>query len=268
MKLAPEPKRSSLYALYAWMRQADDLIDNAAAGDLSCRSVIDEFRAQTLATFNGSAPNRHPFWLALFDTAQRFKLDPVHFEQMLDGQLSDIVPRPYETFDDLKTYCHHVASTVGLLCIEIWGYADPSARQRAIERGIAFQLTNILRDVREDFDAGRIYLPREDFSRFDLTPQQLRSWSKPDACRAMVLQQVDRAASFYESSAPLDEMISPDCRPTLWAMTRIYHQLLERIRERPELIVRERRMRISSWQKGAIALQARWGIGASRAATV
>jgi len=143
-------------------------------------------------------------------------------------------------------------------------HSKPIAIELAANRGIAFQLTNILRDYKQDFDAGRMYLPREDFDRFSLTPAELRRWSKPAACQAMMLHQINRAKSFYERSAGLEDLISPPCRPTLWAMTAIYRSLLRKIEQQPKRIVLARRVRLSAMHKGAIALRARWAARSAR----
>jgi 15-cis-phytoene synthase len=258
LKLLPEPKRSAMYAVYAWMRRADDLADGQCA---SPQQQVDRFRRTTHAAMEGHVPEEagdDPMWRAFAVVARRFNLDPHLLESMIDGQLDDLKHRRYATFDELREYCYRVASTVGLLCIDIWGYHDDAARDLAIERGIAFQLTNILRDFREDYDHGRVYLPEEDFARHGLTPADLRSWAQPDACRSLVLEQVERAEAHYMQSAPLDELISPDTQPTLWAMTRIYHGLLRKIAAHPQRIVSERRVRLSAAHKAAIALAARW----------
>ncbi len=201
--------------------------------------------------------------MALADTAARFDLPREAFHLTLEGQLDDLAGAHYATFGDVRDYCYRVASTVGLICIGIWGYSDPAARELAIDRGIAFQMTNILRDYREDFDAGRVYLPVEDFKRHGITPGELRGWSDPAACRAMIGRQVERANEYYERSAPLDDMISRSGRPTLWAMTAIYHALLAKIERSPQRIVGDRRLRLSSLRKGSIAMRARWLDGRS-----
>ena len=170
---------------------------------------------------------------------------------MIDGQLDDLASRRYETFDQLRNYCYRVASTVGLLCIEVWGYHDQAARELAIDRGIAFQLTNIVRDFRQDFDTGRLYLPRAEFAEFGITPEDLRHWARPTPCEAMLRQQLRRAEVFYDRSAALDQMIAPACRPTLWAMTSIYRALLDKMLGDPSRVVLARRLRLSAWRKGA-----------------
>jgi phytoene synthase len=257
LKLTPEPKRSALYSIYAWMRRADDLVDSVAHDCGGRRDAIDAFRAATDAALNAAGAEDDWLWIALGDTASRYDLPREAFHGVLDGQLEDLSGRRYETFDQLRRYCERVASTVGLLCISVWGYRDPAARGLAVERGIAFQLTNILRDYKQDFDAGRVYLPRQDFDEHRITPDMLRAWNHPKRSRRFVLDQVIRAQSFYERSAPLDGMITPDCRPTLWAMTAIYRGLLNKLEASPDRLVSDHRLRLSSWHKGMIALRAR-----------
>jgi phytoene synthase len=165
LKLLPEPRRTALYAMYAWMRMADDLVDNGALSTDEKHEKLIEFREATDLALVGSPPNGNPLWEGVAFVAKRFDLKPENLHAMLDGQLDDVRDRKFDTFESLQQYCYQVASTVGLVCIEIWGYTDPAARNLAIDRGIAFQLTNILRDLREDCDNGRVYLPQDEFVR-------------------------------------------------------------------------------------------------------
>ncbi len=270
LKLTPEPQRSALYAIYAWMRRADDLVDSLPGESEAGRGEIAAFGAATDSALSGRIAQDGHLWVALADTARRFDLPSESFHLVLEGQLKDLTGSQYETFSDVRDYCYHVASTVGLICISVWGYSDPAARELAVDRGIAFQLTNILRDYKEDYDAGRVYLPAEDFARHGLTPQQLRQWADPAACRAMIRELAARTRSFYEQSAPLDQMVGRCGRPTLWAMTTIYEALLSKIERSPRRIVARRRLRLSSLRKGSIALRARLfaGRGADEAAAV
>ena len=240
------------------MRRADDLADSESEDGRDPLQRIETFRAATDAALDGRIVDDDPLWIALAETADTFEVDREALHAMIDGQVQDISGRVYETFDEVREYCYRVASTVGLVCIKIWGYQDPAACPLAVDRGIAFQLTNILRDYREDYDAGRVYLPAEDFERYEVTPLQLRRWADPVRCRQLVLAQVGRAKSFYRRSAPLDRMITGSCRPTLWAMTTIYRTLLKRIEQMPWRIVLARRVCLSPVRKSAIALRARW----------
>ncbi len=261
LKLAPEPQRSALYVVYAWMRMADDLVDGDGTGNRAAIvERVHEFRTASIAAVDGKPSGDESLWIALADTASRFHLPREHFLAMIDGQVDDLDQREYQTFEELHRYCYRVASTVGLLCVEIWGYDDPKAKALAIDRGIAFQLTNILRDFKEDFDGGRVYLPREEFKRKGISPAGLREWNKPGACVEFMQEQIARAEEYYGRSSGLEEMISLSCRPTLWAMTSIYHGLLEKMASDPARIVGERRLRLSTWRKGMIAAKAKWQV--------
>ncbi len=268
LRLTPEPKRSSLYAIYAWMRRADDLVDDS----LGDEAALADFRERTSRVFRGAwRPHRDPehaneidadqaMWHAFADTVSRFRLRETEFREMIEGQLSDLHGAKYRTLDDLVTYCRHVASTVGLVCISIWGF-DGSARARRLAewRGIAFQLTNILRDYAEDYDVGRVYLPADDFARFDLTPEELRNWSNPDACLEFMRFQIKRAAEYYERSAPLGDVVNEDGQAALAAMTRIYRRLLELIAVTPRRAAAgSARIRVATSRKIVIGLTAAW----------
>ena len=256
LKLTPGPARGAMYVIYAWMREADDLADAEGFAPEERVRRIAAFRAATDAALAGEPVDASPIWRGLAWVADRHELSQKDFHDMLDGQLSDVGPATYESWDDLRGFCYRVASTVGLVCIRIWGYHDPEAPALAVDRGIAFQLTNILRDYREDHDMGRVYLPAEDFRRFDLTPERLRKWSEPGQCAEFIRAQCDRAEQFYARSAPLERMITPDCLPTLWAMTEIYHGLLGKIRANTAAIAGDRRVRLSSMRKAWIAWRA------------
>jgi phytoene synthase len=258
LKLSPEPYRSALFTVYAWMRQADDLADVSHGGIDQRLAQLKKFRDDTDDALRGEPREVESLWIALADVAGRFPIDRDLLHAMLDGQIDDLHHRQYQTFEELRDYCYRVASTVGLLCIEIWGYRDPVAREYAIARGLAFQLTNILRDYKQDYDGGRVYLPLQEFDDAGLTVEQLRAWHDAPRCTRFVLQQVERTEAYYERSRGLDEQITPECRPTLWAMTRIYQGLLSQIRRSPSSIVQSRRIRLSAWRKGGIALRAKW----------
>ncbi|MDY7109521.1 MAG: phytoene/squalene synthase family protein [Planctomycetota bacterium] len=259
LKLLPEPQRSALYAVYAWMRRADDLADGPRRVDTElARARLEDFRRATTAVFDGGGIDDDPVLISLREVADRYPIRLEHFEAMLDGQLDDLIHRRYDTFDELREYCYRVASTVGLICITIWGYDDEHAAMLAVDRGIAFQLTNVLRDFVEDDDIGRVYLPAEDFARHGLDPAALRRWADEPRCRRFVLEQVERAESFYRRSQPLDDLIDRDCLPTLWAMTAIYRGLLAKMKRDPRQIVSGPRIRLTAAHKGLIALRARW----------
>ena len=204
-----------------------------------------------------------PMWRAFMATTSRFGLDSGPFDAMIDGQVEDLDFRQPETMDELVEYCRKVASSVGRVCISIWGYDDPKALELADERGIAFQLTNVLRDVREDHSNGRVYIPRSILEKSGLEIDTLLKWEHPDRCDELIRSLVKASESRYRSSAPLDSMITRSCRPTLRAMTRIYHGILQRMNRNPRSIAGPRRVKLGGLRKFTIALTARLQAGAS-----
>jgi phytoene synthase len=174
---------------------------------------------------------------------------------MIDGILSDVEPQRMETFADLYRYCYHVASVVGLTVVHIFGFRSARALLLAEKCGVAFQLTNILRDVREDAEMGRIYLPAEDLNRFGVTVEQLYSGSENDQFRELMRFEAGRARSCYEESAPLLELIEPRSRRSLWALRQIYWRLLLRI-ERANYSVLSRRINVPKRTKIGLLIRA------------
>ena len=255
LRLTPEPQRSAMYSIYAWMREADDIADELDADPSARATRIAAFRAATDQALAGATPHGASIWKALAVVSREYSLDARDFHSMLDGQIADLQPRRIHEWDELRTYCTQVASTVGCVCVRIWGYDDPAAIGLAIDRGIAFQLTNIVRDVIEDIGRGRVYLPACDFARVGITPEELSRWSNPRACADLMGQMIGRARDHFERSAPLEAMITPACRPTLRAMTEIYRQLLEQIARDPSRVTRER-VALSTVRKILIGLRA------------
>jgi phytoene synthase len=258
MKLTPEPKRSAMYAIYAWMRQADDLADEAGGVEEKTRR-LEAFSRQTDAVIRGdAAADDHPLWPALRQTVVDYRIPAVYLHAMIDGQLLDMRVRRYDTFDRLYDYCYKVASVVGLTCIEVWGYeGGEQTRQLAEWRGIAFQLTNILRDVREDARRDRVYLPAEALGVHEVNPTMFQFGVQPEAVDG-VRRIAERAAAYYERSARLEAQVHPDGRPCLWAMTAIYRGILGKIRRRPACVLAGERVRLSGPAKSWIALRAKW----------
>ena len=259
LRLLPEPQRSSLYCIYAWMRQADDLADDEEGlnDPEAAAKNLDLFRANTHQAIAGDLPSSDPMWRAFHAIASHYDLDEAPFDQMIDGQVADLEFVQPRTMDQLVEYCRQVASSVGQVCITIWGYDNEQAPALADLRGLAFQMTNILRDVREDHGNGRIYLPADMLDSCDLDMSSLLSWSDPARCTRLVRSIVEIAESHYQTSAPLESMVTSSCRPTLQAMTGIYHGLLRRIDRNPVAISGTQRVRLGSLRKLSIALAAR-----------
>jgi phytoene synthase len=273
LKLLPEPKRSDMFALYAYMRMIDDIADDDGDGRSFEQRLedLDAWKVVTRAVLNGdhhfAAGAGHELWPAFADMARRNRIPHYIFDDVIAGQLQDLQPETFETFDQLYQYCYRVAGTVGLASIYVWGF-DGGANggeddgeetcQLAIDRGVAFQLTNILRDLREDAARGRTYLPKEDLVASGVTEADISSGAGGERFLAMMRHQIDRAEAYYAKSAPLESRIAQDSRPTLVAMTQIYHGLLRKLAVEPERVLRER-VSLSIFTKLMIGWRASWG---------
>ena len=263
LRLLPPDLFQSLCTVYSWMRLADDLADAEDGGSPARRrEALEGLRLRTRELFRGADPElvlpaEGHIMPAMKRLVQRHELDPVDFDRMIDGQLSDLEPRIVETRAELLDYCDQVASTVGRVCIRIWGGSGDDCLRLATERGKALQLTNILRDVREDHELDRQYLPREELRAAGIVRGDLAGWNRPVECRRFILEQVELAEGHYRRAEGLESLIDPTCRPTSLAMTRIYHALLAKIRNRPELVSGRQRIRLSSFRKLSIGIRAR-----------
>ena len=248
----PREKRRAMCALYAFSRQTDDLSDNRRAVD-ERRAALGAWRRSLDRSLNGVFDA--PIFPALADTVERYQLPPRYLHELIDGVEMDLDRTEYETFEELSGYCYKVASVVGLCCIHIWGFNDERAFEPAVKCGIALQLTNILRDLKEDAAAGRIYLPQEDLRRFGYPADDLRRGVLDRRFRELMRFEVERAEGLYAEAAELDRWLSPDGRAVFGAMTTIYRGLLEEIK-RADGDVFERRIRLTTWRKLRIA--GRW----------
>ncbi len=258
MRLLPEAKRNGMYALYGFMRLIDDLADDPIQGDFqtSRRDLLNDWRDQTRAAID-SPLDTHPIWPAFHDTVRRFNIPPSIFDDAIDGQIQDLEQSVYDTFDDLYRYCYRVASTVGLAALHIWGFNDPRALKLAEHRGIAMQLTNILRDIREDTERGRQYLPTEDLHRFGLSLPTLADPANHRRFEDMLHFQTRRAHDYYDQSAGLESLIHPDARPTLCIMTSIYRGILNRIAAAPRAVLIGR-VRLGTLEKLTVVARHTW----------
>jgi phytoene synthase len=256
--LLDKHQRGAMCAVYAFMRECDDLSDapgnDPAADDSKRRQAISDWRLQLDRALAGET-DAHPIWPAFHDAVERYKIPHRYFHEMIDGVLSDLETVSIRTFEELYQYCYRVASVVGLTVVHIFGFRSTKALILAEKCGIAFQLTNILRDVREDAEMDRYYLPEEDLARFGVTREQLRQGCEDDRFRALMRFEADRARSYYEVSAPLLDLISPKSRRSLWALRAIYMKLLEKI-EQSGYSVLSRRISVSKSGKIALLLRA------------
>jgi phytoene synthase len=248
--LLSKPQRAAMCAIYAFMRYCDDLSDEPGA----TRSAIERWRADLDAALAGHFSG-HPVWPAFRDAVDRYRIPHHYFHEMIDGVASDLEPRRFETFDQLYRYCYQVASVVGLTVVHIFGFDSPAALPLAEKCGIAFQLTNILRDVREDVERGRLYLPAEDLHRFAVTEDDLRAGNRNAAFLRLMRFEAARARSYYDESRPLLNLVHSKSRPSLSALVGIYRSLLERI-ERRNFDVFSERVRLSALRKSWIVARA------------
>ena len=242
--LAPEQK-NAMCAMYAFMRYCDDISE----GEGASLAAIEQWRTDLDNALKGQFSG-HAVWPAVCDTVQRFRIPHEYLFDMIRGVSSDLQQRQVQTFDELYGYCYLVASVVGLTTIHIFGFDDPDAPRLAEKCGIAFQLTNILRDVKEDYSNHRVYLPAEDIARFhaDLTQYDQHFID-------LMEFEAARARDYYQQSRPLIEMVHRRSRGSLWALIEIYRRLLEHI-IRCRYDVLSQRVRVPTWEKLSIVVRA------------
>jgi phytoene synthase len=246
--LLKNEQRDAMCAIYAFMRYCDDLSDEAGTTTLE---TMRQWRADLVRALAGDFSD-HPVWPAFHHAVSRYNIPHQYFHDMIDGVSSDLAPQPIQTFDELYRYCYRVASVVGLTIIHIFGFDDPKALELAEKCGIAFQLTNILRDVQEDIGLGRVYLPQEDLDRFGVRPPKIAY--TPEFIELMRFQAA-RARSYYNEAMPLIQMVHRESRASLWALIQIYFRLLGRIEEQQYRVL-DQRIRLSTPEKAWLVLEA------------
>lgn len=239
-------------ALYTFMRIADDLSDEPAPIPTK-RQQLAEWRGGLRDALLGRY--RHPVHAAVQDTVAHYRIPSKYLEGLIDGVEMDLEPAAYRTFAELRRYCYHVASVVGLSCIHIWGFHGGDAIRYAEYAGIAFQLTNILRDLGEDAARDRVYLPQEDLDRFGYRVDQLRRGERDTAFRTLMQYQVERARAYYDGGWRLLPRLSEAGRAVFLMMARTYRGLLSEIENR-DYDVFSSRVRVPMWKKLLFALSA------------
>jgi phytoene synthase len=257
-RVLPRPQRLATCALYAFLRIADDLSDEP--GELAPkRAALARWRAGLDHALCGEYSHRlHP---ALHHAVRTYRIPRAYLDAALDGVEMDLAEVGFATFSELRAYCYRVASVVGLSCLHVWGFTDERAKTYGENAGLAFQLTNILRDLGEDAARGRVYLPRDELERFGYDPERLGRGERDESFRALMRFQVQRARGYYESAWPLVPLLEPAGRAVFLVMARTYRGLLDQI-ERRDYDVFSSRVRLSGWRKLLLALGAlpvRWG---------
>ena len=246
----PRERRRGMCVLYAFMRVTDDLGDSERpesdrAGELA------QWR-DSLARAVERGECDHPVLPALVDVLRRYGIPVKYLFDVISGVEMDLKPAAFKTFDQLADYCYHVAGAVGLACIHLWGFHDERALEAAVDCGTAFQLTNVLRDLREDAARGRFYLPREDLDRFGLAPEDIAAGKCDDRFARLMEFEVSRAREYYSRARKLFDYLDPPGKPILETMLRIYGGLLDEI-ERRNYDVFTRRVELSCGRKLFIA---------------
>lgn len=266
-RVLPKHKSDAMCAVYAFMRRADDISDDESKPLDARRQEMTDWIAQwRVARSGGGAGSSDPIFVALTDTQQQFSIPDGLLEELVQGTTMDLQPKTldasgiqtYATFEDLYRYCYLVASVVGLVCIRIFGYSDSRAEGLAEETGVAFQLTNILRDVKEDAERGRVYLPLDLMDEFGETVDDVRRLATGRAMtereRGMLATLAIRAEKYYVSAGKLIPMLDADSRAAMWVLLRIYHRLLGRIADEKMEVFRER-VSVSTAEKVSILLR-------------
>jgi len=249
----PPEKRRALCAIYAFMRYCDDISDGTS-GVKEKREMLGLWRAQLEAALAGDF-RASPILRAFQDSVIKYSIPVQYFHWVIDGAEMDLAVDRYDTFEDLYRYCFNVASSVGLVCIQVFGFTEERAKKYAEYCGIAFQLTNILRDVQEDAQMGRIYLPQEDLTRFAYSHDDLRRGVIDERFRRLMTFETDRAQEYYTQARDLLPLINDTCRPALWAMMEIYGRILKKIVRRSYNVFGTS-IHLSNPEKASIALRA------------
>jgi 15-cis-phytoene synthase len=251
----PRRKRNALSAVYAFMRRCDDIADDNGLSQRDRHNKLEEWLDKVHRAL-AAQPTDDPVLLALTDAQRTFQIPVGLLDQLAFGTAADLeqtLPEPaigapgtplvvrYQTFEELRQYCYGVASVVGLVCIKIFGYRDPAAEALAESCGLAFQLTNIIRDVKEDVAVGRVYFPQEDLARFDLSPADLvPTQVDVTRIRPLLALEADRAREGYRAGEELIALVNEDSQPALWVLINIYRRLLDKIAARQYDVFTER----------------------------
>ena len=247
----PQERRRAIYVAYAFCRYCDDTVDNAESPDQKT-NLLEELHANLNDAYTGRTSD--PMFLALADVADRHDIPEEYFKQVIYGVESDLTKVRYQNFEELRSYCYQVASVVGLICLQIFGYKDDAAREYAVDLGLAMQLTNIARDVQEDLGLGRIYLPQDEIVRFGYSEEEMEAGVVNESFIELMRFQAQRARGYFDSGFKLLPYLSPRSRACPAVMGQLYSKVLQRI-EAAEFDVFQQRITLSKGEKIRVTAQ-------------
>ena len=247
----PQQRRRAIYVAYAFCRYCDDAVDTAESPEKRT-ATLQELHASLSDAYSGRTGD--PLFLALADVADRHDIPEDYFKQVIYGVESDLTKVRYQDFEELRRYCYQVASVVGLICLQIFGYKDDGAKEHAIDLGLAMQLTNIARDIQEDLGFGRIYLPQDEIARFGYSEEALESGIVNESFLNLMRFQAQRARGYFDSGFKLLPYLSPRSRACPAVMGQLYSKVLQRIEE-AEFDVFQHRISLSKAEKIRVTAQ-------------
>lgn len=243
----PSDQYWAMCALYGFTRLVDDAGDDPAASLEQRTAALQQWRTDLAAALEGET-SRHIVFPALIDTVRKYQIPTEYLSALIRGVELDLLPVEYASFAELQRYCYHVAGVVGLCCIHVWGFTDELAKPAAVICGEAFQLTNILRDLREDQANGRCYLPRDDMARYGYSLEDLAGSVRGEQFHQLMAFEVQRARELYDRGGEVSRHLSATGRPVFDTMVKLYRGLLDEI-ERRDYDVFSQRVRLSTWKK-------------------
>ena len=247
----PSAQRRAIYVAYTFCRYCDDSVDQVASTSDKL-AALEALQSELAQAYSGHA--NQPMFLALADVADKYDIPQQYFEEVISGAESDLVKSRYDDFEQLRRYCYKVASVVGLICLQIFGYKDTDAKQRAVDLGLAMQLTNIVRDVREDLEFGRIYLPQDEIARFGYSEAELQSGVVNEPFIELMRFQAQRAKCYFESGFQLLPYLSFRSRACPAVLGQLYRRVLQRI-EGADYDVLNNRISLSTQEKLRVTAQ-------------
>jgi len=253
-RFLPQDKRRAITALYAFCREVDDVVDECSDADVA-RTTLNWWRGEVMAIYSDTP--QHPVGQALQPLVRQFNLPQEHLQEIIDGMEMDLTHHTYEDFKALQLYCYRVASVVGLLAAEIFGYADRRTLKYAHDLGIAFQLTNIIRDVGEDARRGRIYLPLDELARFGVHTNDILDAKETPEFRQLMQFQIERAQHFYGQALGQLPAADRKAQRTGLIMAAIYRATLDEVVSSGCHVLRER-VSLGTGYKLWLAFKAWW----------